>query len=143
MAGAFAMVFLVLYPVIFAPLFAKYAFDYGLWAGIYCSLLSSIMFTALHRVFANEEDPFDGSGCDDLSVEPLARFGELFLDQHVTARKLQLFEESGPGQWSHKTLANVSLYSLACLRAREAFNHASVLFAVAGRRGAAVGAPSG
>lgn len=53
----------------------------SLWAGVYCSVLTSVMFVALYRVLINEEDPCDGVGPDDLSLEALS--------MHVNVMKLR------------------------------------------------------
>lgn len=98
----FAMVYLTLYPAIFAPLFSLYAHLYGLWAGLYCSLISSLMFTALYRIFVNDEDPFDGTGVDDLSMEPLtAHLRHMTYNRHSTAH-ISVFSKEGR-VWGHQT----------------------------------------
>lgn len=43
----------------------------------YIAVLSSLLFVGLYRIYANEEDPLDGTGQDDLSLEGLARLPEL------------------------------------------------------------------
>lgn len=100
---AFAMVYLTLYPAIFAPLFSLYCHLYGIWSGIYCSLLSSVMFVALYKIFLNEEDPFDGSGFDDLSLEPLtAHLRHMTSNRHSNV-KISVFSEGKDKAWGHRT----------------------------------------
>jgi len=65
---SYSFVFLYLFPVLLAPLFAYYGHLYGIWSGLFTSLLSSFMVTALYRVQANLEDPFDEIGSDDISM---------------------------------------------------------------------------
>jgi hypothetical protein len=100
---AYAMVYLTLYPAIFAPLFSLYCHLYGLWSGIYCSLLSSLMFMALYKIFINEEDPFDGSGFDDLSMEPLTAHLRHMISSRHSNVQIKVFSESEDKKWGHKT----------------------------------------
>ena len=70
---AYAFVFLGLSSALFSPLSAKYSFEYGLWAGVYTTVLMNILFSALYVLLISEEDPMDGIGQDDLSLEQLSK----------------------------------------------------------------------
>lgn len=98
---AYALVWLSLSSILLAPLFAKYSKDYGLFSGVYCAIFISVIFSGLYRIFYNEEDPFDGTGVDDLSLEPLSRV-TMYMEEKphhrkrgavLTRRRTQVAEE--------------------------------------------------
>jgi len=105
---AYGFIFLGLNSAIFAPLFAKYSVDHGLWAGIYCCLVSSICFSALYRILLNEEDPFDGFGPDDLSLEPVSMHSAYMYDPAEAGHHVALFERTGSHVWSRTSLSDIS-----------------------------------
>lgn len=70
---SYGFVFLLLFPVLFSPLFAKYAKDNGAWVGYYCSAFSSLMLVNLYNILSDAEDPFDGTGIDDLNPNILSQ----------------------------------------------------------------------
>lgn len=78
---SYAMVWLTMSSIVLAPLFAKYSHDFGFMAGIYCAIIVSAMLSGIYRVFSNEEDPFDGRGIDDLSLEPLSKLVVFMFDK--------------------------------------------------------------
>lgn len=70
---AYALVWLSLSAVILAPLLANFSRLFGVMSGVYSAILIALMFSGLYRILANEEDPFDATGFDDLSLESLSR----------------------------------------------------------------------
>lgn len=74
---AYTLFYLSFFPLLFSPLFSNYEHLYGLASALYPAVLSSVMFSALYRIFSNEEDPMDGRGQDDLSLESLTSLPEL------------------------------------------------------------------
>lgn len=89
---AFALIYLFLMPLFLAPLFANYARLFGLAAGCYCAALTSLLFCALHKIFSNEEDPLDGQGIDDLSLESLTTLTDVMYSKRKGIRQAVVVE---------------------------------------------------
>ena len=79
---AYCFIFVSLNASILGPLFARYSFDHGLWAGIYVSILCSAIYTILVTIFFSNDDPFDGSGLDDISLRKLANHNQWFYERN-------------------------------------------------------------
>ncbi len=84
---SFALVWLFLVSMVLAPLFAKYSRDFGYMSGVYCAIICSVIMSGLHQIFQNEEDPFDGSGVDDLSLDPLSLMTNFMYDKPTVLRQ--------------------------------------------------------
>ncbi len=83
---SFALIWLLLSSMLLSPLFAKYSKDYGYMSGIYAAIVVSLLLSGLHQILQNEEDPFDGAGIDDLSLDPLSLMTQYMYDKPKTVR---------------------------------------------------------
>jgi hypothetical protein len=66
---SFAFLASYLLPVMIAPFCANIARSFGSWAGYYFALLTVSVFSALHQVMVGLDDPFDGIGEDDITLD--------------------------------------------------------------------------
>jgi hypothetical protein len=84
---SYALVWLISSSMILSPQWAKYSRDFGYMSGIYAAMVVSLMLSGLHQIFQNEEDPFDGRGIDDLSLDQLSLLTEQMYDRPRTLKK--------------------------------------------------------
>lgn len=61
------------------------------------------MFVALYKIFVNEEDPFDGSGNDDLSMDPLTDHIRQFKTSRHSSVHISVVSETPDHGWGHRT----------------------------------------
>ena len=66
---AYTKVFLNFFPIIFGPFFAHIAIKYNLIFGLILAVLYGIVLTSLDNIQEDLEDPFDGIGTDDISLD--------------------------------------------------------------------------
>ena len=65
---AYTKVFLNFFPIIFGPYFAFVATKYGLVFGLTLAIIYGLVLTSLDNIQEDLEDPFDGIGSDDISL---------------------------------------------------------------------------
>ncbi|MEE2765018.1 MAG: bestrophin family ion channel [Candidatus Neomarinimicrobiota bacterium] len=65
---AYTKVFLNFFPVIFGPFFAAVAIEHGMTFGIILAVIYGLVLTSLDNIQEDLEDPFDGIGSDDISL---------------------------------------------------------------------------
>lgn len=66
---AYSAVFLNAFPVLFGPTFASISGEGPVWAGYMVAAFYSLVLVGLERVQDDLEDPFDGVGIDDVTLE--------------------------------------------------------------------------
>ncbi len=90
---SYALVWLISSSMILSPQWAKYSRDFGYMSGLYAAMVVSFMLSGLHQIFQNEEDPFDGSGVDDLSLDSLSLMTQYMYDKPKALKKRLLVVE--------------------------------------------------
>lgn len=66
---AFAFLASYLLPIMIAPFCANLAKSFGTWAAYFFGILTVSVFSALHQVMVGLDDPFDGIGEDDITLD--------------------------------------------------------------------------
>ena len=65
---AFSTVFICLLPILYGPYFAAAAADYAPQVSYAMPVLFSLVLVSLHNIQNHLENPFDGVGEDDISI---------------------------------------------------------------------------
>lgn len=86
---AYSNIFLNLFPIIFAPYFAYITSDSSYFIGLSVAFLYSIVLVSLNSIQIHLENPYDGIGLDDISLDVSHEYEQL-LKHLNTNQKMRL-----------------------------------------------------